>query len=176
MATLAAALGKDGAAYAAAAKAVSAAIDARLWDDAAGAYRLSVEAPDAHPQDGNAAAVLTGVASPSQAGRALEYLRAHTWSRFGSLTIAADEATSALTPFYAPLPSGFEAQARIGGTDEERGLDTLAGLDLVRRFWGYQLRQDRRARSGSTSSRTARRTSRRSPASRTAGRRARRSL
>jgi hypothetical protein len=138
LATLAAALGKDGTAYAASAKAVAAAINARLWDDTAGAYRLSLEAPQAHPQDGNAAAVLTGVAG-ERAGRALAYLRAHTWDRFGSLTIAADEATSALTPFYAPLPSGFEAQARLGQTE---GLDTLTGLDLIRRFWGYQLRQD----------------------------------
>ena len=141
LATLAAALGKDGSAYASRSHAVAAAINGRLWDEAAGAYRLSLELPDAHPQDANAAAVLTGVAG-TRAARALAFLRAHTWSRFGALTIASEEANASLSPFYAPLPSGFEAQARFSGTDDARGVETLAGLDLVRRFWGYQLSQD----------------------------------
>ena len=142
LATLAAALGKDGSAYASRSqRRRGARSTARLWDEAAGAYRLSLELPDAHPQDANAAAVLTGVAG-TRATRALAFLRAHTWSRFGSLTIASEEANASLSPFYAPLPSGFEAQARFSGTGDARGVETLAGLDLVRRFWGYQLSQD----------------------------------
>jgi Bacterial alpha-L-rhamnosidase C-terminal domain len=141
MAGLAAALGKDGSAYASRSRAVADAIDAKLWDGDAGAYRMSLELPNAHPQDANAAAVLTGVAG-DRASRALAFLRAHTWSRFGSLTIDPAEANASLTPFYAPLPSGFEAQARFSGTGEARGIDTVAGMELVRRFWGYQLSQD----------------------------------
>ncbi len=64
------------------------AIDAQLWDEQAGAYRLSRELPNAHPQDGNAAAVLTGVATPARAARAMAFLRANTWARYGSLTVS----------------------------------------------------------------------------------------
>jgi alpha-L-rhamnosidase-like protein len=41
---------------------VEQAINAQLWDETVGAYRLSREIPDAYPQDANATAVLAGVA------------------------------------------------------------------------------------------------------------------
>lgn len=142
MATMARALGQDGDAYAARAGAVAKAIDAELWDEDAGAYRLSRELPGAHPQDANAAAILTGVAGKARAARALAFLREHTWARYGSLTIDPAEGNPSLSPFYAPLPSGFEVQARLAGTDDPRGLEAARGMELIRRFWGYQLAHD----------------------------------
>jgi hypothetical protein len=46
-----------------------------------------------------------------------------------------------LSPAYEPLPSGFEASARLTGTDPaELSFDT--GLQLTRQFWGWMLSQD----------------------------------
>ena len=144
LAELAHALGQDADAdrYGARADAVAAAINAELWDEQAGAYRLSRELPDAHPQDANAAAILTGVAGPQRATRALAFLRSHTWARYGSLTVDPAETNPSLTPFYAPLPTGFEIEARMAGTADPRGLETARGLDLVRRYVGFQLARD----------------------------------
>ncbi|GLY82529.1 alpha-L-rhamnosidase C-terminal domain-containing protein [Actinoallomurus iriomotensis] len=133
MAELARARGESGAAYADRAAAVRKAVNDQLWDENAGAYRMSREIPDAYPQDANATAVLTGVADATRAGRSLAYLRAHNWSSLGSLTVGT--ANASLSPFYAPLPSGFEADARLGTGD-------TSGLDLIKKFWGWQLAQD----------------------------------
>jgi hypothetical protein len=144
LATLAGALGDTAAArtYAARAGEVARAIEAQLWDEQAGAYRLSRELPAVHPQDGNAAAVLTGVAQGDRATRALAFLRASTWARYGSLTVSPEEQNPSLSPFYAPLPSGFEAEARFGLAGDPRGLEAEDGVALLKRFWGHQLRQD----------------------------------
>ncbi|GAA4507332.1 hypothetical protein GCM10023191_065620 [Actinoallomurus oryzae] len=133
MAELARARGESGTAYADRAAAVKKAVNDQLWDESAGAYRMSREIPGAYPQDANATAVLTGVADATRARRSLAYLRAHNWSDLGSLTVGT--ANASLSPFYAPLPSGFEADARLGAGD-------TSGLDLIRKFWGWQLAQD----------------------------------
>lgn len=144
LATMATALGDDAAArtYAARAGVVRRAIEAQLWDEQAGAYRLSRELPNVHPQDGNAMAVLAGVAQGDRARRALAFLRANSWGRYGALTVGAGEPNPSLSPFYAPLPSGFEAEARFGVAGDARGLEDGTALQLIRRFWGHQLRQD----------------------------------
>ncbi|MCW2898813.1 MAG: hypothetical protein JWO67_1078 [Streptosporangiaceae bacterium] len=115
--------------------AVRAAINAQLWDDQAGAYRLSREIPGAYPQDANAAAVLTGVAGTGRTKRALDHLRGHNWGLLGSLTVSPKTPNASLPSFYAPLPSGMEADARFG-------VDDASALRLMRTFWGWQLAQD----------------------------------
>lgn len=139
MAALAHARGDDAAAatYRDRSAAVKKAINDQLWDGQVGAYRLSREIPGAYPQDANATAVLTGVASADQARRALAYLRRTSWATYGALTVAPSTPNPAIHPFYEPLPSGFEASARLTapGTQE-------SGFDLMRTFWGYQLTQD----------------------------------
>jgi hypothetical protein len=141
MASLAGVLGDASAAqtYQARSTALAAAINAQLWDPSVGAYRLSRGIPGAYPQDANATAVLTGVASPAQAARALAYLRKHDWSTYGSLTVSPDTPNSAISPSYEPLPSGFEAEARLGAASP---VSQLAGEQLLDRYWGYQLSQD----------------------------------
>jgi hypothetical protein len=111
------------------------AIETKLWDDTAGAYRQSTEHPDVHPQDASAFAVSTGVADPRQASRSMAWLRSHTWAAYGSLTVPAGTQGAAIDPHYEPLPSGIEADARFG-------VDDASGLELIRRGWGYQLGQD----------------------------------
>jgi hypothetical protein len=115
---------------------LKAAINTQLWDDTAGAYRLSREIPTAFPQDANSTAVLTGVASPAQATRALDYLHRTSWGQFGALTVAPSTPNPSIAPFYEPLSSGFEASARLSAADDS------AALNLLRTFWGYQLAQD----------------------------------
>jgi hypothetical protein len=127
--------------YTARAKTVGDAINAQLWDDQTGAYRLSREIPGAYPQDANAAAVLTGVADADRARRGLDYLRRTSWGPLGAFTVSPNTPNAAISPFYAPLPSAFEADARLRVADPT-GLAGLQGLDLIRRFWGWQLDQD----------------------------------
>jgi hypothetical protein len=111
------------------------AINTQLWDDKADAYRLSREIPGAYPQDANAMAVLAGVADAARSRRALDHLRRDNWSKLGSLTVSPSTPNASLPSFYAPLPSGFEADARLATGD-------ASGLDLIRTFWGWQLAQD----------------------------------
>ncbi|MET3806152.1 hypothetical protein ABIB25_003161 [Nakamurella sp. UYEF19] len=127
--------------YTARSTTVSNAINVQLWDPVAGAYRYSRETPNSYPQDANATAVLTGVATGARASSALAYLRSHTWSTLGSLTVPVDNAPSSLPAFYAPLPSGFEVDARL----TQAGTDPLVGQSaeqLMTTFWGWMLQQD----------------------------------
>ncbi len=137
MAAMAKARGDASAArtYAARSAEVKKAVNDQLWDEKAGAYRLSREIPGAYPQDGNVTAVLTGIAGGDRAERALAYLRANNWTDIGSLTVSQSTPNPSLPPFYAPLPSGFEADARLETGD-------ASGLELIRNYWGHQLRQD----------------------------------
>ena len=141
MANLATALGDtaDATTYAARATTVRDAINAQLWDPTVGAYRLSREITSVYPQDANAAAVLTGVASASQSTSALAYLRANNWSDHGSLTVSPSTPNPAFGPGYEPLPSGFEAEDRLAGSDP---IGQVQGEQLLNAYWGYQLSQD----------------------------------
>jgi Bacterial alpha-L-rhamnosidase 6 hairpin glycosidase domain/Bacterial alpha-L-rhamnosidase C-terminal domain len=141
MAQLASVLGDstDAATYTSRATTVSNAVNAQLWDPTVGAYRLSRETPDAYPQDANATAVLTGVASPAQSASALAYLRANNWSDHGSLTVSPSTPNASISPNYEPLPSGFEAEDRL---DDDSALSQLQGEALLNAYWGYQLGQD----------------------------------
>jgi hypothetical protein len=143
MAELAAALDEGTAAttYQSRADSVAEAINSQLWDDSAGAYWLSREITNAYPQDANATAVLTGVANPDRAKRALNYLQTHNWSSLGALTVSPETPNPSLAPFYSPLPSGFEVEARLTANDPTGQLQ-LTALQLMRSFWGYQLSQD----------------------------------
>ena len=127
--------------YAARADVVRDAINAHLWDSDTGAYRLSTEIPNAYPQDANATAVLAGVATRSQARRALTYLHRSSWGDLGALTVSPGTPNAALPSFYAPLPSWFEVDARLtapGATD----LEQESAFTLMKRFWGWMLDQD----------------------------------
>ncbi|AMM20975.1 hypothetical protein AX769_13575 [Frondihabitans sp. PAMC 28766] len=142
MATLAGAMHSSSAmaaAYGSQATAVSSAINAQLWDPSTGAYRLSTETPTVYPQDANATAVLTGVASGAQATRALAYLKAKNWSTDGSLSVSPSTPGGPQAPNYEPLPSGFEATARL---DSATTASQDLGEQLIKTYWGGQLAQD----------------------------------
>jgi hypothetical protein len=109
-----------------------------FWDAAAGAYKDTVGGPLVHPQDGNAFAILAGVADHDQAVSSLEYLSAHNSYGYGNSIADADvwdgfpwgiQASRRVYPFM----SYFELLARF-----QTGLDDSAH-DLIRREWGYML-------------------------------------
>ncbi|MCL2550545.1 MAG: GH116 family glycosyl hydrolase [Actinomycetia bacterium] len=131
----------DAASYASRSVVLKKAINDQLWDSATGAYRLSRETPGVYPQDANATAVLTGVADADQAQRAMDYLHQNTWSTHGSLTVSPSAAHAPMGPMYEPLPSGFEASARLAVPDPS-GDTQASGLELMRAFWGYMLSKD----------------------------------
>jgi hypothetical protein len=117
----------------------AAAIDAAFWDGAAQAFADTTTDRATHPQDGNAFAVLAGVATHAQALAALAYLSAHDWRDYGN--------TIADTNTWDGSDWGFLASDRVYpfiSYDEliarfSLGLDDSA-FDLLRREWGYMLR------------------------------------
>jgi hypothetical protein len=116
---------------------IATAADAAFWDGKAFTDTTTDRAT--HPQDANAFAVLSGVATHAQAIAAMSYLAAHNWRDYGN-TIAdtndwddPDWGMLAEDRVY-PFISYFELQARFA-----LGLDDTA-FDLLRREWGYMAR------------------------------------
>jgi hypothetical protein len=108
---------------------------AAFWDAKAGAFRDATAGAVVHPEDGNAFAILGGLATVRQGRSALDYLTYHDSQPYGS-TIAdddvwdgypwGDQASQRAYPFI----SYFEVLARYAV-----GFDASA-LDLIRREWG----------------------------------------
>lgn len=110
--------------WAATAAALKAAINARLWDGAAGEYRDN-PASDLYPQDGNSLAVWYGVAPAARAKRISAALTTD-WNSYGATT---PENGGQISTF----PGSMEVQAHL------QAGDTMQALELIRREWGYML-------------------------------------
>jgi hypothetical protein len=110
-----------------------------FWDSSVGAYKDSPTGPVVHPQDGNAFAILAGLATPAQARSALAYLGKVDYRSYGQTiadTDAWDNATMNGVPasqVVYPIITYFEVLARyaIGSPD--------SALDVLRRTWGYMV-------------------------------------
>ncbi len=130
-------IGQSGATFATRAARVANAFDPAFWDPAAGAYGDTTAAKTTHPQDGNAFAILSGLAG-AHAEAILEHLQSRDWRSWGS-TIVDDNSWDDPTWGYQssercyPFVSYDEVVARF-----ETGLDGSA-LDLIRLEWGYML-------------------------------------
>ncbi|WP_052433071.1 alpha-L-rhamnosidase-related protein [Streptacidiphilus carbonis] len=111
-------------AWSTAADKVETAVNALLWDDAAGEYRDN-PASDLHPQDGNSAAVWFGLAPAGRAKRVSASLTT-AWNAYGATT---PEKNSEIATF----PGSMEIQAHL------QAGDATQALDLIRREWGYML-------------------------------------
>lgn len=111
--------------YAQKAAALRAAINAQLWDSAAGAYQDNRNNSSLHPQDGNSLAVWFGIPDSAQKTGSVLQLLKRNWTRLG-----------AHTPEWTgihPYPGSLEIQARLAAGDN------TDALDLIRREWGYML-------------------------------------
>ena len=130
--------GAHAAAWKARSARVAAAFAPAFWDAGAGAFSDTTNDRATHPQDGNAFAVLSGVATKSQGTAALDYLWAHDRRDYGNTIVDRDawddptwgwQSNQRVYPFMAY----FEVGARF-----ESGEDVPA-LDLLRRTWGYMI-------------------------------------
>lgn len=117
---------------------VAAAFGPAFWDSSVGAFQDSPTGPVVHPQDGNAFAVLAGLATPAQAASAFAYLDKTTQQLWGNAI--ADNDTWA-TPAWGTSPSQrvypfisyFDVVARFQMNQDKSALDEL------RRTWGWML-------------------------------------
>ena len=114
----------DAASWRATADRLKSAINAKLWDDAAGQYRDNPTST-LHPQDGNSLAVWYGVAPQDRAQRISAALTTN-WNAYGATTPEHDGQ-------IATFPGSMELQAHL------QAGDTTTALDLMRREWGYML-------------------------------------
>src|SRR5207237_6127119 len=117
-----------------------------FWDQQAGAYLDAPDGPVVHSQDGNAFAVLGGLASPAQAASALGYLAGHDWRGYGNALGDTDAWDTPLmlgahaSECVYPFMGYFEVLARY-----QSGLGDYA-LGLIRREWGYMVKNGARDR------------------------------
>ena len=116
--------GTDAANWAAAATAVQNAINADLWDAAAGEYRDNPTS-DLYPQDGNSLALWYGIA-PADRAQQVSAALTTDWNAYGATTPedGGDIATFA---------GSMEVMAHLAAGD------TTQALDLMRTEWGYML-------------------------------------
>jgi hypothetical protein len=128
----------DAAAWKARIAPVAAAFAPAFWDAGAGAYRDATVGLVVHPEDGNAFAVLAGLASVAQAHASLNYLNGHLWRPYGAAIADNDVWDGPPWGDYAdqrayPFIAYFEVVARY-----QLGFDPSA-LALIRREWGYMV-------------------------------------
>ncbi|KAI0016949.1 glycoside hydrolase family 78 protein [Xylariomycetidae sp. FL0641] len=123
----------------AAADAVAAAVRARLWDPAAGAFRdcsggAGCATAAAHPQDANSLAILAGIADAAQAAGALAYLSRNTARRYGNAFYDAAGGGAGFAARVYPFLSYFEIAARFETSGAE---DATGALEQLRRTWAW---------------------------------------
>lgn len=96
--------------------AIATAVNTLLWDSNATLYRDN-ETTTLHPQDGNVWAILSGIASPSQASSISAALAAR-WTPYGA---PAPEAGTTISPFI----TGFELQAQFLAGQPQRAIKLM---------------------------------------------------
>jgi len=109
-----------------------------FWDASVGAFQDSPTEPTVHSQDGNAFAILAGLASPAQAAAAIAFLDQKTRLPWGNAIADGNVWTSAASgadPSQSVYPfiAYFDVAARFAA-----GADGSA-LDELRRAWGWML-------------------------------------
>ncbi|RAY16681.1 alpha-L-rhamnosidase [Actinomadura craniellae] len=113
--------------YADRAAALRTAVNTHMWDETAGAYRFY---PDSaiHPQDGNSLAVWYGLADQNRARRISKDLTGN-WNE-----VAATAPENKGNPGVFSGSMEVNAHFAAGGTAGDQ-----AGVDIIRRQWGYML-------------------------------------
>jgi len=120
--------------YAGYASRTAAAINAQLFDPAAGAYR-TIAGSAAHPLDANAITVAAGIATGSRASSVLRFVHNNLATKHGDLavdTTVGNNVTQVISPFLADQE--LLAHAAV--------LDDTGAMDVLRRTWGHMLTGD----------------------------------
>ncbi len=134
-AELAEAVGLDARSLRVRAAFVSAAVNARLWDETKGVYDVSTTLRDPIAQDANLMAILSGVAPPERTARVLPALETALATPFGPRNVSSP-IPKEFHQIVSPYMAGFQLQAEF-----EAGRDGPA-LDLMRTEWGWMLDHD----------------------------------
>ena len=115
------------------AKKVKVAFNDRLWSEEAGAY-LDTYDINYIPQDGNALAVLYGIADEERTKRILETLKKEHWSTYGSAILNIEKPDTLVdSKAISPMMCTHEAEAHFLNGDAD------GGLELIRRCWGTMI-------------------------------------
>lgn len=118
------------------ARTVADAVNTHLWDSTAGAYLDSATGPVRHAQDGNALAVVTGIADAGRAASALAHLDATTRQPYGNAFMDNDTLFPGAAQRVYAFTSYPEIVARfLSGRAE-------SALDQIRRTYGWMDRHD----------------------------------
>ncbi|KAI1816223.1 glycoside hydrolase family 78 protein [Poronia punctata] len=121
---------------------VSTGFQKEFWDDAVSAYLdrrcSSGSGCNAHAQDGNSLAILSGIADSTSASAALSYLSTNNSREYGNAFYDAggEELQEGFSDRVYAFISYFEGAARF-----ETG-DVAGALDMIRRTWGWMAAQD----------------------------------
>ncbi|MFF4240248.1 alpha-L-rhamnosidase C-terminal domain-containing protein [Actinomadura geliboluensis] len=102
------------------------AINDHLWDPAAGAYKVS-KSDGNHPQDGNAMAVVAGVATGDRAQAVLKFFGDGLANPHGDLTV--DKPGGVVPQYISPFVS---SQSLLAHSAEQ---DMAGAMSLLRRTW-----------------------------------------
>lgn len=109
---------------------VAAAVNRYLWDPALGAYTVSDSQPGVFAEDGNALAILAGIAPRNEVTTILTTMRRLWTTPYGPQPYSVSSGYKAdISPFVANL----EVQARFSAGD------TTGALALIDQLWGYML-------------------------------------
>ena len=111
---------------------VHTAFNQRLWSEAHGAYIDTYDTAYI-PQDGNALALLFGLADENRAKTVMQTLWEKNWSPYGSAMMSAPSRASVYT--ISPPFCTYEAEARFLLGDQE------GALQLIKNCWGTMLRK-----------------------------------
>lgn len=119
------------------AKKVYRSFNERLWNEEKGAY-LDTYDPSYIPQDGNAMAILFGLADERKTEIIKDTLKQTNWTPYGSVILSKEthpQHTLGGNQAISPLMQTMEIEARFQSQDGE------GAMELIRRFWGTMLRK-----------------------------------
>lgn len=112
---------------------VYAAFNERLWSEEKGAY-LDTFDPTYIPQDGNAIAVLFGLADEEKTKKIFKTVKETLWTPYGAPVISKHTTdTRCSDNVLSPMMNGYEAEARFLHGDAE------GALALIRACWGTMI-------------------------------------
>jgi hypothetical protein len=112
------------------ADAIKAAVNARLWNPALGAYGQSSDHPDVLVEDANAVALQYGIVPADRRASVLAALR-RLWTPYGAIIGPGLQDPTGHT--IEPFGNGMETAGRFAVDD------TAGAFDLMRRTWGQMV-------------------------------------
>ncbi len=118
--------------------ALASAFSQTFWDPTAGAFIDSPTGPVVHPLDGNALAILAGIATPAQTSSAFAYINSELDRPWGT-AIADNDSWDYFDWGPSPSQRVYPFISYLYVTAEFANGDDQAALDQIRQTWGWML-------------------------------------